>query len=180
MRKDLFEKKNVKCEYLWLWHFFVVQKQVRVSCSSERSSVLCDTVFLWFSFSFFPSHQWGFLLFWSKVQWVDFLIYEVKGLIMGTKHFQIAFEWLSLFLLNVSQSLKTALLSCSSFRMSYISFLFLLLLIMLSHSFYFLSVSVSFPTFSLWFFFFLVVVVPIKKIALLLKEVLRSLRSRQA
>lgn len=61
--------------------------------------------------------------------------------------------------------------------MSYISLLFLLLHIMLSHSFYFLSVLLI-SNILLVIFFFLVFVVPFKKIALLLKEVPRSLQKQ--
>ena len=60
--------------------------------------------------------------------------------------------------------------------MSYISLLFLLLHIMLSHSFYFRSVLLISNI--LLVIFFLVVVVPFKKIALLLKEVPRSLQKQ--
>lgn len=111
MRKEPFGKKKSEMWISMIMTFF---------CSSETSMYILQQwkiiSSLWHSFPLvflqFLPHQWGFLLFWSKVQWVDFLIYEVKGLIMGTKDFQIAFEWLSVSLLNVNQSFKkTALFS---------------------------------------------------------------------
>lgn len=69
----------------------------------QQWTIICS---LWHSFSLiflkFLSHQWSLMLFWSKVQWVDFLIYEGKSLIMGTEHFQVAFECFFLFLRSSS------------------------------------------------------------------------------
>ena len=152
MRKEPFGKKKSEMWISMIMTFF---------CSSETSMYILQQwkiiSSLWHSFPLiflqFLPHQWGFLLFWSKVQWVDFLIYEVKGLIMGTKDFQIAFEWLSVSLLNVNLRRLLCFPVCG-FHVSYISLLFLLLHIMLSHSFYFRSVLLISNILLVIFFFF--------------------------
>lgn len=118
--------------------------ETSISCVSGRSSVLHGTVFLWFCWSSFLSHLWGLAVSWSKVQWVDFLITEVKVFIMGTEHFQTLnygheAQLLSLFLLNVS-NLKRFFSSALAFihRKSHVSSLVLSLPPHSSHLQYFL------------------------------------------
>lgn len=161
-------EKNVKMWVSMIMTFFCSSETSTYILQQERSSILCDTVFLWFSFSFFLSHQWGSCYFDQKSSgWFSYL-WEVKGLIMGIKHFQIAFEWLSLFLLSVNQSLRRRLLcspGCNFLRIIHLFPLPPLAYYAFYTSFIFFQFF-SFPTF-LWFF---LVVVPFKKIALVKKK----------
>lgn len=163
------KKKKRKIWVSVIMTFFIVQKQVHISCSSERSSVLCGIVFLWFSLSFFSSVKFNAILIKSPVGWLSYL--RRKKFNYGHRAFPSCIR-MFFSLLKVKQSCKKTIFFCSPFSIFPVSSLSSCLL---CFHILFIFFQFSFPTFSLWFFFS---AVPFRKISLLLEKVPRSFQKQ--